>query len=158
MGFAETLQNTALAKWVSQSGSLLGYPTVLFLHTIGLATLAGLNACINLRVLGIARSLPLAPMSKLFGIMWTALVVTTMSGVALFVADAVTRSAQLIFWLKLLFVILAMVNLQLLKTRVLDHSMVDKLPPDNTAKLLAATSMLLLLAATTAGRLLAYVT
>ena len=42
MDFLQPLQETAIAKFVGESGSLLGYPTVLFLHTIGLATVAGL--------------------------------------------------------------------------------------------------------------------
>jgi hypothetical protein len=37
------LQNSAIMDWVRESGSLLGYPFILFLHTIGLATVAGLN-------------------------------------------------------------------------------------------------------------------
>ena len=35
------LQQTRLALWVSGSSSLLGYPTILTLHTIGLALLVG---------------------------------------------------------------------------------------------------------------------
>src|SRR5687767_12625796 len=37
MAFAEMLQQTALARWIGESGSLWGYPTILFLHTLGLA-------------------------------------------------------------------------------------------------------------------------
>ena len=38
--------NHAVMDWVRESGSLLGYPAILFLHTIGLATVAGLNGAI----------------------------------------------------------------------------------------------------------------
>ena len=157
MEFAQTLQSTALARWVGESGSLLGYPTILFLHTLGLATLAGLNAVINLRILGVAPGLPLGPMVRFYPTLWTAFAVTTASGLALLVADAVTKFGQTIFWAKLLFVALAVVNLQLLRTRVLNDPAVDQKPPAGQAKLLAVTSLVFLLAATIAGRLIAYV-
>jgi hypothetical protein len=32
------LQHTALFDWFRESGSLVGYPAVLFLHTLGLGT------------------------------------------------------------------------------------------------------------------------
>ena len=155
MGFAETLQNTALARWIGESGSLLGYPTILFLHTIGLATLAGLNASINLRVLGVARSVPLAPLVRFYPTMWIALAVTTASGIALLIADATTKLGQTVFYIKLLFVVLAVVNLQLLKRHV--AAAVGDLAAPGNARLLAATSMIFLLGATIAGRLIAYV-
>jgi hypothetical protein len=154
---AQTLQNTAFARWIGESGSLLGYPTILFLHTIGLATLAGLNASINLRILGIAPGLPLAPLVRFYPTMWIAFGVTTASGLALLIADATTKLAQPVFYAKLLFVALAVINLQMLRTRVLADPAVDTRPPSGNAKALAATSFLFLLAATVAGRLIAYV-
>lgn len=157
MDFAQTLQSTALARWIGESGSLLGYPTILFLHTIGLATLAGLNASINLRLLGIAPGIPVAPLVRFYPTMWAAFAVTTASGLLLLIADATTKLAQPVFWVKLLFVGLAVVNLQLLRTRVLGDAMVDQRPLPGNAKLLAFTSLLFLLAATVAGRLIAYV-
>jgi hypothetical protein len=151
------LQDTAFARWIGESGSLLGYPTILFLHTIGLATLAGLNASINLRILGIARALPLAPLVRFYPAMWIAFVVTTASGVALLMADATTKLAQPVFYVKLVFVALAVVNLQLLRTRVLADPAVDARPLPGNARMLAVTSFVCLIAATVAGRLIAYV-
>src|SRR5919109_475932 len=107
MEFAQALQDTAFARWVGESGSLLGYPTILFLHTIGLATIAGLNATINLRLLGVAPTLPLRPMVRFYPWMWVAFAITTASGLALLVADATTKLGQTIFYVKLLFVALS---------------------------------------------------
>src|SRR5918992_5407134 len=104
MEFAQTLQQTALARWIGESGSLWGYPTILFLHTLGLATLAGLSAGINLRILGFARTLPLAPMVRFYPTMWAAFAVAAVSGIALLIADATTKLAQTVFWVKLFFV------------------------------------------------------
>ena len=157
MDFAQTLQNTALARWVGESGSLLGYPTILFLHTLGLATLAGLNAGINLRILGLAPAIPLAPLVRFYPAIWIAFGVTTASGLALLVADATTRLAQPVFYVKLLFVALAVVNLQMIRSRVLADPAVDSRPLPGGARALAFSSFAFLLAATVAGRLIAYV-
>ena len=45
--FLESLQQSAFARFVGESGSLLGYPTVLFLHTQGLGTVAGVSARVS---------------------------------------------------------------------------------------------------------------
>ena len=83
----ESLEQLSFIVWVRESGSLWGFATFLFMHTIGLATLAGVNASIDLRLLGFAPKLPLAPLRKLFPLMWTALALTASSGVVLLLTD-----------------------------------------------------------------------
>ena len=156
MEFAQTLQQTALARWIGESGSLWGYPTILFLHTLGLAALAGLSAGINLRILGLAPALPLAPMVRFFPVMWAAFAIAAISGTALLIADATTKLAQAVFWVKLLFVLLAMVNLQMIRTRVFGDPLLDQRPLTGNARTLAVTSMVFWIAATVSGRLIAY--
>jgi hypothetical protein len=156
MEFAQQLQQTAIARFVGESGSLLGYPTILFLHTLGLATVAGLSAGIDLRVLGLAPALRLGPMLRFYPLMWVAFAVATLSGLALLVADATTKLAQTVFYVKLLFVALAVVTMVLMR-RVLRDPMVDERPLDGSVKGLAAASLVLWIAATVAGRLIAYI-
>ena len=157
MEFAQTLQQTAFARWIGESGSLWGYPTILFLHTLSLATLAGVSAGINLRILGLAPALPLAPLVRLYPLMWTAFVVSAASGSALLIADATTKLAQTIFWVKLFFVLLAIVNLQMIRKRVFGDPLLDQRPITSNARLLAVTSISFWIAATIAGRLIAYI-
>jgi len=157
MEFLQTLQQSAFSKWVSESGSLLGYPTILFLHTIGLATVAGLNAGLNLRLLGFAPAVPIAPLGRLFPAMWLGFAVTAASGLALLVADPVTKLSQAIFYVKLLFVALAVVNMQMLWTRVFRDAASNPGAVPTRARTLAMTSLFFWLAATTSGRLIAYV-
>jgi hypothetical protein len=156
MDFAQTLQETALARWVAESGSVWGYPTILFVHTIGLATVAGLSAAINIRLLGFAPALPLAPLARFYPAMWIGFGLTAVSGVALLIADAVTRLSQPIFYIKLLFVGLAVATMQLLKTRVLGAPAGDERSIAASARILSIASLFFWLAATTAGRLIAY--
>jgi hypothetical protein len=157
MDFLLRLQESAFAQWVSQSGSMLGYPTILFLHTLGLGTVGGLSAGIDLRILGFASHLPLASLRRFFPVMWAGFAVIAASGLALLVADPITKLAQPIFYIKLLFVALALVNMHLLKTRVFQDPLVDAKPLSANAKLLAITSLFFWMAATTAGRLMAYI-
>ena len=59
----EALQNSAFSQWLLVSE--YGYPIFLTLHSLGLAMLVGVLICIDLRVLGIARSIPLPPIKRL---------------------------------------------------------------------------------------------
>jgi len=126
---------------------------ILFMHTFGLGALAGLSGGIDLRILGFAPSIPLAPMKRLYPVMWAALAVTAASGTALLIADATTKLTSPVFYVKMVLVGLAVANLQLLKTRAFKDG-----EPETPAgvRLLAVTSLLLWVAATTAGRLMAY--
>jgi len=64
MSWLEWLSTTPLPVWMRESDSIWGYPTILFLHTLGLAILVGLTAAIDFRVLGFAEQLPLAPLAR----------------------------------------------------------------------------------------------
>lgn len=156
MELAQQLQQSAFARWIGESGSLLGYPFFLFLHSLGLATIAGLNAGINLRVLGIAPGLRLAPMVRLYPVMWIAFAMTVVSGLALLAADATTKLAQPVFYIKLLFIALGLATMQVMKGRVLRDPQVDERPFTSTARTLALLSLAFWTGATIAGRLIAY--
>src|SRR5262245_6319051 len=80
MDFILRLQHTAAMDWFRESGSLWGYPAVLFLHTLGLGTVAGLSGAINLRLLGVAPRIPLATLTRFFKVIWIGFGVTAASG------------------------------------------------------------------------------
>jgi len=157
MDFIIQLQNSEVMNWVRESGSLFGYPAILFLHTIGLATVAGLNGAVDLRLLGVAPRVPLSSFTRFFPLIWAAFGVTAFSGVTLLIADAETKLRSPVFYIKLVFIILALVNLQLLKKRVLANPDADASPITNQVRMLALSSLVLWVAATTAGRLMAYI-
>ena len=156
MEFLVSLEGSALATWIRESASIWAYPTVLFLHTIGMATVVGVNAGIDLRILGFAPELPLAPMIRLFPVMWAAFAINALSGTALLIADATTKLTNPVFYVKMVFIALALINLWLVKTRVVRDPVMDKSPVSTNAKILAVTSLIFWVGAITAGRLLAY--
>ena len=157
MDFIFRLQHTAVMDWFRESGSLTGYPAVLFLHTIGLGTVAGMSAVINLRLLGVAPRIPLAPLSQFFGIIWAGFWVSAFSGTILLIADAEQKLRSPVFWVKMVFIALALINLRLLRKRVFADPQLDAQPLSSQAKVLAVTSLIFWVAATTAGRLMAYI-
>ena len=156
MEFILQLQHSAPMDWVRESGSLLGYPTILFLHTLGLATVAGLNGAIDLRLLGVGAKVPLSSLTRFFPFIWLAFGLTAVTGVILLIADAEAKLASPVFYVKLVFIVLALVNLNLLKRRVFADPNVDTHPLTSQARMLALSSLVFWVGATTAGRLMAY--
>jgi len=155
--FLQSIQQTAFARFIGESGSILGYPTTLFLHTLGLGTVAGLNAGVGLRLLGFGSRISLAPLDRLFPLMWIGFIVSALSGLALLVADPVTKLHQEVFYVKLIFVALAVVNMQMIRNRVFrSQAAVDDVVPAG-ARRLAILSLVFWIGATTAGRLIAYI-
>ena len=152
----EALQNTGVSVWVREANSLLAFPGILTLHTMGLGLLVGAAAVLNLRLLGMGGRVPLAPMRELFRLMWIGFVVNAVTGTLLFAADAVRRGTSVLFLAKLLLVAGGILTMVLIKRNVFGPS-ADPVKPSTTAKRLALASLLIWSAAITAGRLLAYV-
>jgi len=109
------LQNLPLANWVRSSPSLFAYTTVLTAHAVGLAIVVGVNTIIGLRLLGIAQGIPLAGLRRLYGIVWIGFSINLVSGLLLFMAEAHTMAAMVVFWANLMFVALGMIVAELLK-------------------------------------------
>ena len=143
------LEQSGLATWIRESGVLYGYPLILFLHTLGMGTVVGLSWAIDLRLLGVAPGIPLASLRKTFGLMWAGIALSALTGTLLFVSDAVKHGSNPAFYVKLLFVFLAVVALIAVRRRVFDGG--------QRGRLLAAVSLACWFIALSAGRLMAYV-
>lgn len=159
MDWLLAVENSGFGIWVRESGSLWSYPTIIFLHAVGLTFVAGVNAAMDLRLLGFAPRLPVASMAGLFPVMWVGFWVNALSGVALLIADASTMMVSWIFWVKMAAIALAVVNLVLIR-RLMFADVPEWVVKRNIVparvKILAATSLLFWTVALTAGRLTAY--
>ncbi len=157
------LEQISFFAWVRESRSLLAYPSILLLHTIGMAVVVGLIAGIDLRILGFAPALPLTPMRKFLPIMWAAFAVNAVTGAILLAADATTKLTNPDFFVKMAFIFLALIVQRLIDGRVFPDAVIhdpvagDPTPLPRQTKMLAAASLVCWLGAITAGRLLAYV-
>ena len=70
MELLEALEASPFSTWVRESPSIWAYPTVLTLHTVGLAVLVGANWMLDLRALGFEPAIPAAVLSRAFPAMW----------------------------------------------------------------------------------------
>jgi hypothetical protein len=152
------LEATSLAVWVRESGSLWAYPLVITLHTVGLSILVGGSVAIDLRLLGAAESLPVAPLARLFPLLWTGFVINATTGAMLFMAAATTKAFETIFWIKLACIALGVASVYLLQTRAFGDVSVLRGDVTPRAKLLAIVSLVVWTGAIVAGRLMAYPT
>ena len=157
MHFLSSLEHSAFGTWVREAPTIWAYATILFLHTVGLGFVVGVNVAIDLRILGVARQMPLAPMRKLFPWMWAGFIVNALSGIALLIADATTKLANPVFLVKMAFVTLGVVNMAWSKRKLFDDpATLEQVPATSHAKRVAIVSLILWIGATTAGRLMGY--
>ena len=151
------LERSGFSQWVRGSESIFGYPGILLLHTIGMGMVAGISGCIDLRILGFAPALRLTGMEKFFPTMWLGFWLSAASGVILLAIDVTKKLGQMDFYLKMIFVALAVVTVQLLRREVFRDPAVDDKPPSGKARVLALASLVCWLGAIVSGRLLAYI-
>jgi hypothetical protein len=156
MELLAALENSGFGTWVRESPSPWAYPGLLFLHTAGLSLLAGLSTIIDLRLLGFAPRLPIAPLGRFYAVMWTAFWLDAVSGTALLIGNATTKATNPAFHLKMGFVIAAMILLTRIRRAVFagPSAAMEEVP--RRVKLLAAASLACWAGAIAAGRLMAY--
>src|SRR5215510_10711503 len=157
MDFLLRIEQSGFCTWVRESPSVWAFPTVLLVHTIGMGLVVGINAGVDLRILGLAPALPLKPMERFFPLLWVGFWVNAFTGVILLAADATTKMTNPDFYVKMGFIALAIINLRIIRNRVFRDPFIDKKPITSDIKVLAVTSMIFWLGAITAGRLMAYV-
>lgn len=111
MEFLSWLENTEFCTWIRGSGSIWAYPLILTLHTTGMGILVGFNWALDLRLLGVARQIPVLAMEKFFKVMWIGFWLNLVTGIVLLAADATTKMTSWVFGVKMLFIVLAMIVL-----------------------------------------------
>ena len=149
------VERSALSVWVRESPSLLAFPFILFLHTLGLAMLAGINVGVDAWLLG-RRKLPPFELPNIYRVMWLGLGINALSGVVLLAAYPAKALTNWVFFAKLLFIGIALWVLQQLKGELAVAGGTAERDVSARARRLALASLLLWTATIFAGRLLAY--
>ncbi len=155
MAFFRSLQDSAFTNWFLGSDSIWTYPTVLTLHTVGMAMLVGASSVVHLRVLRVGAGFPIERLATLYRIIWLGFAINLASGLVLFVTEAADRAVDPVFYIKLGSIALALWLGVVVKNRAIDR--LDA--PLNTftaTRLLAFSSLGLWVVAIVAGRLMAY--
>lgn len=156
MSFFRSLQDSAFTDWFLGSESIWTYPTVLTLHTVGMAILVGASVVIHLRALQVGAAIPFPRLRLLYRFIWTGFAINLLSGLVLFVTEAADRAADPVFYVKLGSIAIALWLGVAVKRRVIDRA---DAPPvgAGVTRSLAVTALACWTVAIVAGRLMAYV-
>lgn len=151
------IEETPLSVIVRESPSLLAFPFILFLHTLGLAMLAGISVGLNVWLLTVATRVPRISVAGLYRVMWLGLGINAVSGVLLLVAYPAKALTNVVFYIKMLLVVLAVVGVQALhKELFLGARPGEPLAITGRARALAVGTLVLWAGTILTGRLLAY--
>ena len=155
MEYLTALHDSAFSTWIREAETVWAFPTILTIHTFGMMLLVGCAWVMDLRLLGIARTIPIGPLRPLFRMMWIAFWINLATGVLLFIADPERKATSLLFGFKM---VLIAINLPLLVR--LERSIYQGTPDPTTVsggtRQLAAASAALWAGTIFAGRLLGY--
>jgi hypothetical protein len=151
------IEMSALGMAMRQS--LWLYPIVEIVHLTGIALLVGSIAMLDLRLLGLSRSVPVRRLASHI-LPWTAasFALIVPSGLAMFVAHAGDFIASPVFVLKVCLILAGGVNAAVFHAgifRGVAEWDVNRAPPA-AARAAAALSLLLWVSVIACGRLLAY--
>jgi hypothetical protein len=139
------------------------YPSVEIVHITGIALLFGSIAVLDLRLLGVSRSLSVKTLAR-HVLPWSvaSFLLIVPSGLAMFAAHASEFIQSGVFVLKLCLILAAGLNAALFHAvtfrtaDVWDLEEMRKLAPPPSARLAGALSLLLWISVIACGRLLAY--
>jgi hypothetical protein len=147
------VESSALSDWVRGSESIFAFPTIITLHAIGMGFLAGGSAAIDLRILGIAPSIPLKSMQRFLPVLWLAFTVNAISGTLLLIAYPTKALTNPLFYVKLGLIALGVTLVYRIGATVLRT---EQEPASGHAKALALASLATWVALILAGRFLGY--
>jgi len=156
LDFLNKIEQTQFSIWIRESNSIWAFPMLLFVHTLGMSVVTGLNAMIDLVLLGLWPKTAIKPLERLYPLMWTGFWVNAVTGTILLYGDAVSKLTNPDFYVKMGFVFAGMWVLYVMHKKVLADPQLDTAPVSGTAKRLAWASLICWFGAITAGRLLAY--
>ena len=78
----------------------------------------GMSAIVDLRVLGFARRLPMAPLERYFPVIWAGFWASAISGAILFAADATSKIVSPLFGVKMLAIVFGVLTMVVIRRTV----------------------------------------
>ncbi len=154
--FLRAIEDSAISTWIRDSPSPFAFWLILTIHAIGMGVLVGASTVLDLRLLGVAPDLPIAPLKRLYPIMWVGFWLQVASGLLLMIAFPTKALTNPVFYFKLGMVGAAMVMMLTLRKRIFTGSSLDDEGMMRKGVNLARWSLVCWAAAMTAGRFLAY--
>ena len=149
------LENTAYAQWILTG--LTGWPLILTIHAIGLAVAVGMIFAMNLRILGLYRTIPMSATHTLLNFAWIGIALNIFSGFSLFMTQASFYVTSPPFLVKITAIIAGIVLLVITqKTMAAELSSWETNGVSSKGRNLAIASISLWVLAVVTGRLIAY--
>jgi hypothetical protein len=152
----KTIEESGISSWIRDSPSIFAYWFILSCHAIGMGLLVGASVVIDLRLLGVAKELPLSPLKSLYRIIWIGFWIQIVSGALLLIAYPTKALTNPDFYIKLTLIGIAFAVMQIIRKRVFTDATLSESQMMLKGKALAVWSLVLWTGAVTAGRLLAY--
>lgn len=151
------LEDTSWAAGIRQS--LWLYPALEIVHITGITMLVGAAFMFDLRLLGFSKNLPVSGLSRHL-LPWSrrGLLLIIPSGILLFITDATTLGADPVFWLKMILLGVAALNVLVFHRFIFRPHTDPKIQGELSfpAKISAFVSISVWIAIIACGRLLAY--
>lgn len=148
------IEQSPLSLWIATA--YFAFPIILTFHSLGMGFLVGVFLLINLRILGLARGVPLVSLQGFLPLTAWSFIIVLLSGLLLLAAYPAKALTNPLFYWKMLMMGLAFYLGRVLTVKVLRQPMADQGLVAVRYKILAAGSLLLWAGVIGAGRFLAY--
>jgi len=155
--FLRAIEQTSVSSWIRDSPSPFAYWFILTIHAIGMGVLVGASTVLDLRLLGVARDLPITPLKKLYPIIWVGFWMQVASRLLLMISFPTKALTRQVFYTTLILIAFAMTMMVKLYARVSADAMLnDDEGMMRKGRSLAKWSLICWAVAMTAGRFLGY--
>lgn len=156
MNLLAMLESTAFSDWVLTS--MLGFPTLIALHSIGMAIAAGLFILVALYLNGFLSGMAEKHLPRFLHLAMLGFLLNLVTGLALFVGRGTDYITSVTFLVKMLLVLISAVILGWLRHHLLGLlSASTDLYEDRLARQVSLIGIATWVGAIIAGRLIAYV-
>jgi len=153
--FLDSLQASAFSEWLSLS--MLGFPTLIALHSVGMAVVVGLSLIVTLRLFGFLDQIAESVMDRFLAVAVWGFTLNLLTGLLLFVTRGSDYLSSLVFLVKMLLVLASAAILFWLRLRLRDD--VERgveSSGDSVARNMSLVATAAWFGAVIAGRLIAY--
>ena len=117
LDFLAKIEQTQFSIWIRESNSIWAFPMLLFVHTLGMSVVAGLNAMLDLVLLGFWPKTSIKPLERLYPLMWVGFWINAVTGTILLYGDAISKLTNPDFYVKMAFVFAGMGVLYVMRKR-----------------------------------------
>src|SRR5262245_15786738 len=114
----KTIEESGISTWIRDSPSIFAFWFILSFHALGMGLLVGASFLIDVRILGVAKALPLAPLKRLYPILWVGFWIQVVSGLLLLTAYPTKSLMNPDFYIKLTLIAFGVAVMMMLKKRV----------------------------------------